>query len=261
MTLVSSNLKILRKAKHWTQEQCSDQLGIKRSLLGAYEEGRADPPLENLLKIAEVFNLSVDELVSTDLNRISTQKFEGKGGAEPGLKILSITVDSEDRENIELVHQKAAAGYLNGFSDPDYIESLPRFRLPTLPDGGTYRGFEISGDSMLPIQPGTVIIGQYLETLSEMKDGGTYVVVTQNEGVVYKRVYNRIEEEESMELVSDNSSYSSYKIPAGEVLEVWEAKAFISSQFPDPSAPPEMTMDRLAELVLDLQNQLAQLKK
>lgn len=261
MTLISNNLKFLRKRNHWTQEQCADHLGIKRSLLGAYEEGRADPPLENLLKIAEVFHLSVDELVVTDLSRISSQTFEGKETGEPTLKILSITVDSNDQENIELVQQKAAAGYLNGYADPDYIESLPRFRLPMLPDGGTYRAFEISGDSMLPINPGTVIIGQYLEKLSDMKDGRTYIVVTQNEGLVYKRVYNRITEDKSLEMVSDNANYSSYRVPAGEVLEIWEARAFISSQFPDPSAKPEMSMERLAGMVLDLQNQVARLKQ
>ncbi len=261
MTLVSNNLKLLRKRNHWTQEQCADQLDIKRSLLGAYEEGRADPPLENLLKIAEVFKLSVDELVIIDLNRISTQTIEAKQSSEPALKILSITVDSQDQENIELVQQKAAAGYLNGYADPDYIESLPRFSLPMLPQGGTYRAFEISGDSMLPIQPGTVIIGRYLEGSSDLKDGRTYVLATYNDGVIYKRVYNRIKENQTLEMVSDNPGYSSYKVPVSEVLEIWEAKAFMSLQFPDPASNETMTLDRLAEIVLDLQNQVARLQK
>ena len=67
MSLISNNLKYLRKKVSLTQEQMAQQIGIKRSLLGAYEEGRADPRISNLLKFSEIFNLSVDQLIGTDL--------------------------------------------------------------------------------------------------------------------------------------------------------------------------------------------------
>ena len=114
---------------------------------------------------------------------------------------------------------------------------------------------------MLPIQPGTIIIGQYLEGLSDLRDGKTYVVVTLNEGVIYKRIFNRVSQDKSLEMISDNANYSSYRVPASEILEIWEAKAFISAEFPDPSDKGDMTLDKLADIVIDLQTQLARLKK
>jgi transcriptional regulator with XRE-family HTH domain len=262
MSLISDNLKYLRKKISLTQEQMAQQIGIKRSLLGAYEEGRADPRISNLLKFAEIFNLTVDQLIGTDLT-------DGKGSpievgdldkAKNNLQILSITVDKNDRENIELVPQKAAAGYLNGFADPEYIEELPKFQLPILPENATYRAFEISGDSMLPLRSGTIVIGQFVEHVSEIKNGTTYIFVTKDEGIVYKRVFKYSDNPELFCFASDNRQYSAYDVKREEIVEIWDAKAFISMEFPDPENDEEFTLKRLADIVLDLQQEVIKLK-
>ncbi|GAA5023138.1 hypothetical protein GCM10011506_05770 [Marivirga lumbricoides] len=255
MSFVSSNIKYLRKQKGWTQQDLADQLEIKRSLIGSYEESRADPRISTLLKIAEVFNLSLDDLLSQDL----TQHIRP---VKP-TKILAITVDSEERENIELVPQKAAAGYTSGYSDPEYLQDLPRFQLPNLPKNRTYRAFEISGDSMLPIQPGTIIIGQYVEQAADIKNGNTYIIISEQEGVVYKRVFNYIAEKGTLYLVSDNTLYAPYELSAAGVLEIWEAKAFISTQFPQAktSGNTPLTMQELTQMVLDIKAEVTRLKK
>ncbi|RJE72715.1 MULTISPECIES: helix-turn-helix domain-containing protein [Reichenbachiella] len=256
---LNENIKFLRKNFGYTQETFANAIGIKRSLVGAYEEGRADPRLNNLLRMSELFNVSVDTLISKDVSKLSDEDLYITGD---GAKILSITVDSQERENIELIPQKASAGYLNGYADPDYIESLPRFQLPMLPSNATYRAFEISGDSMLPLQPGTIIIGQYLERISDIKNGKTYVLLSKEEGVVYKRVFNYVDENGMLFLVSDNKSYSPYQVDAKNIIEVWESKAFISIDFPDPSSStPEMNMTELTAIVANLQSEIVKLKE
>ncbi|NNF36338.1 MAG: helix-turn-helix domain-containing protein [Saprospiraceae bacterium] len=253
MTLLRDNIRLLRKRKGWTQQDLADSTGLKRSLIGAYEEGRAEPSVEKLIGFSEVFNVSVDDLVGIDLSQ-----------SEPGstrFKVLSITVDEDDKENIELVPQKAAAGYLNGYSDPEFIKELPRFKLPFLSDSGTYRAFEISGDSMLPIVPGTIIIGQYVERVNDIKNGKTYLLVTKKEGVVFKRVFNYIEEKGKLYLVSDNKQYSSYETDPDEILEIWSSKAYISVEFPDPPEDrPDISVDQLTSIVMDLKNEVNRLK-
>ncbi|MDN5203231.1 LexA family transcriptional regulator [Fulvivirgaceae bacterium BMA10] len=261
MTLVSKNIKYLRKLHAFTQEQFSEKIGIKRSLLGAYEEGRADPRLNNLLNMAKEFGVSVDVLISQDVTGISRDDLKVLGQKEEngeGLKILSITVDKDDNENIELVPQKASAGYLNGYSDPEYLQELPKFQLPNLPQNGTYRAFELSGDSMLPLVPGTIVIGKYLESAHDIKSGKTYVLVSKQEGVVYKRVFNYLDENGKLFLVSDNKIYAPYEVDATDILEIWEAKAFISVSFPDPEG--DMTLDKLTGIVMDLQQEVIKLK-
>lgn len=261
MSIINENIKFLRKKNGWTQEQFSQKIGIKRSLLGAYEEGRAEPGYDNLLNISKIFQVSVDALLTNDFKNNPTSPATQKNTVQTGeFKVLAITVDKQDRENIELVPQKAAAGYLNGFADPEYIQALPKFQLPMLPSG-TFRAFEITGDSMLPLTSGTIVIGKYVESLSEVKNGKTYVLVTKQEGVVYKRVFNYIAEHGKLHLVSDNKSYSSYNVSPQDVLEIWEAKAYISIQFPDPKDVNEISIEKLTSIVLDLQQEIIKLKK
>ena len=259
MSLVSDNIKFLRKNNHLTQEQLAEKIGIKRSLLGAYEEGRADPRLNNLLKISEIFKVSVDTLISEDVSGFESA-FGNVFNQKPKSKVLAITVDEEGEEYIDLIHQKASAGYLNGFADPEYLEDMPKFKLPFLAKNGTYRAFEISGDSMLPLLPGTVIICKYLESPADIKEGKPYILLTTSEGIVFKRIFRENSEENTMELVSDNKFYQSYDVNTEDIMEIWEAVMYISQNFPDPSSDPGTDIENLKNIVLDLQQEVIKLK-
>ena len=254
MANISNNLRYLRKKKGLTQQQFADLMEIKRSLVGAYEEDRADPRYDLLKKFASFFELSIDELINEQIN----DKWKPKPKSDASnLRVLSISVDSEDRENIELVPVKASAGYLNGYADPQFISDLPKFHLPFLKQG-TFRAFEIKGDSMLPLPSGTIVIGEYLENWNDIKVGETYVFITKDDGVVYKRAGNRFKENKAIKLISDNPVYDPYTVPAEDILEVWKSKAYISTVFPEPAQEP--TMESLTSMMAQMQKSIAQLK-
>lgn len=256
MVKLNENIRVLRKRLSFTQDQFAQRLGIKRSLIGAYEEGRAEPKLELLQKMAEVFSISVDDLIGKEFTAetvLPDKKFVR------GKDVVIVTVDSSDRDNIEFVPQKAAAGYMNGYADTEYVKELPHFRLPMLKQG-TYRAFEISGDSMLPLLPGTIVVGEYVDDLRNIKSGKTYVLVTHREGIVYKRVFNYLEDNGTLFLVSDNRQYAPYQLSGADVMEVWMAKAYISVQFPDVADKQDISVEQLAGVVLDLQKEILQLK-
>ncbi|GGG54976.1 XRE family transcriptional regulator [Hymenobacter glacieicola] len=269
--MINTNLKFWRRELSLTQAQMAEKLGIKRSLVGAYEEGRAEPKLATLVNMARLFGISLDALVTTDFSKKKNAKAAlqlqaqtaaatteaATSRAGNNLRILALTVDREQNENIELVPQKAAAGYLNGYADPEYLEELPKFRLPMLGNTGTYRAFEIAGDSMLPIASGTVIVGRYVDDWMSIKDGTPCIVVSSKEGIVFKRVFNRLKDAAMLALHSDNPLYSPYQIDVEDVVEIWEAKAYISSTFPIA----DLSLNRLASIVLDLQQQVSTMKK
>ncbi|UYZ63829.1 XRE family transcriptional regulator [Hymenobacter weizhouensis] len=269
--MINTNLKFWRRELGLTQAQIAEKLGIKRSLVGAYEEGRAEPKLVTLVNMARLFGISLDALVTTDFSKKKNAKAallqlqtQNTPPTEPtptrpggNLRVLALTVDKEQNENIELVPQKAAAGYLNGYADPEYLEELPKFRLPMLGSTGTYRAFEIAGDSMLPIASGTVIVGRYVDDWMSIKDGTPCIVVSSKEGIVFKRVFNRLKDAAMLALHSDNPVYSPYEIDVEDVVEIWEAKAYISSTFPIA----DLSLNRLASIVLDLQQQVSTMKK
>lgn len=257
MVKLNENIRILRRRLSLTQDQFAQKLGIKRSLIGAYEEGRAEPRLELLQKMAELFSMSVDQLIGQDFSAGAPMAVTKS--YERGKDVVVVTVDANQKPNIEFVPVKAAAGYLNGYADTEYVKELPLFSLPNLKQG-TYRAFEISGDSMLPLMPGSIVVGEYVEDLRHIKNGKTYILVTDREGIVYKRVFNYLDENGSLFLVSDNRQYAPYQIKGDEVREVWTAKAYISVQFPDVAEKQDVTVEQLASVVLDLQTEILQLK-
>tara|TARA_B110000014_G_C20095950_1_gene574456 strand:- start:272 stop:1036 length:765 start_codon:yes stop_codon:yes gene_type:complete len=230
MINVNENIRFLRKKKGWTQEKFSKKIGIKRSLVGAYEEGRSDPRLSNLLKMCEVFSISLDNILKKDVSTLPEGQY--LKNEDQNVKVLSITVDKIGKENIELINQKASAGYLNSYSDFEFIENLPKFQLPFLNFSGTHRAFEIKGDSMLPLTSGSIVIGKFIEDLSFVKDGKTYVLLTKEDGIIYKRVQVL---DNTIKLISDNKEYDPYAISSYDILEIWEGIAFFSLDFPNPN--------------------------
>jgi transcriptional regulator with XRE-family HTH domain len=246
MSVANQNMKYLRKLRGWTQEEFAQKLRIKRSLLGAYEEERADPRIDVLEIVCDIFKLTLDDILRKDLS-------DTKGNYLSRRRALKM---ASGRTGIPFVPVKAAAGYLAGYADPEFIDELNTFTLPML-TGGNYRAFEIIGDSMLPTPSGSVIVGEKVDDLEGLKNNTACVVVSRNEGVVYKRVQKNMRQKNKLTLVSDNPSYHPYTVNADEVLEMWQAQMVISKA----GAQQQWDMSRLANVVHDLQNQVVSLKK
>ncbi|WP_299223150.1 LexA family transcriptional regulator [uncultured Psychroserpens sp.] len=249
MNLFAKNIRHLRKLKNRTQEQCADDIGILRSRVSSYEEGRSQPPFELLIKFSEYFKLPIDILIKKDLTLTSDNSFIEIGKQRV---LFPIVVDKMNEDLIEVVPVKASAGYLAGYDDPEYIEQLEKIKLPFLPTG-KHRAFPIKGDSMPPLKAGAYVVAKYMESLDDIKEGSTYVLVTLNDGIVYKRVYNQIETNQTLLLVSDNSDYKAYEVPVNEVLELWEFTCSINTQEYNER---DLKVESIARMLNDLQVEL-----
>lgn len=252
MDIVNQNLRFIRGKEGLTQREFAERLGLKQATLGAYEEGRATPPLNILTDIARLFKVSLDNLIGADLTTLPEKSWRLSGKAKK--EVLAITVDVHNRENVELVTQKASAGYMSGFQDPEFVKELPKISIPVLPKNRTYRAFEIQGDSMLPVQPGSIIFAEYVEDVAAIKNGKLYILVTRQDGIVFKRVFNFAGQESKLLLVSDNRLYEPFGVEVADILEIWAAKAFFSRDFPDAeNASVSPLVEQLALQVLQLQ--------
>lgn len=227
MNYFGSNLQYLRSLKKISQEQLADELQVTRTRIGSYEENRNSPPVDLVIKISDYFRVPLDILLKNDLRSTKDLSFIEIGNKRV---LFPIMVNEDNEDMIEVVPVEASAGYLNGYDDPEYIEQLKKMNLPFLPTG-KHRAFPIKGDSMLPVKPGSFIIGEFVEDINDVKDGRTYIVITKDDGMVYKRVYNRLKEYNGLLLYSDNSRvYPPYKVKAEEVLELWEFRCNINTQ-------------------------------
>lgn len=250
-----SNIKFLRERKKLSQDLTASGLGITRSTLNNYENGYAQPKLEMLSSFSAFYKLSIDTLINIDLASLSeTQLRELEAGHDTytkgtKLRVLATTVDSGDRENIELVPLKAKAGYTAGYNDPEFISGLPTFHLPFLSHNKKYRTFQIDGDSMLPIPDKSYVTGEYVINWSEIKDGHAYIILTQDEGVVFKVVYKS---KKKLLLRSLNHLYKPYEVNIGDVKEIWRFVYYSSPELPEPVVNKDSLMTSVANLQQDV---------
>lgn len=260
--MIGRNLKALRKRKKYSQEELATQLGLTRSSYSGYENGVAEPNLQNLIKFGEFYKIPLDKLVKDNFDDYSEKDwevlFDGVSSDIEGkkLRVLATTVNQNDVENIELVSEKARAGYTAGFSDPDFISVLPTFQLPFLKKDRKYRTFPIKGDSMPPVSEGSFVVAEYIENWNLVRDGYPYIVVTKDDGIVFKIVYNRLKDNQSFQLCSTNPFYEPYEVHANNIVEMWKFVNYISSDMPTA----EFKESDLTKAILNLQADVKHLK-
>ena len=254
----AKNIKFLRNRRGRTQDDVAVALGLKRSTLSGYENKVAEPGIETVVAFSKYFSVSVDTILKIDLTELSQSQL---GELERGydvyltgssLRVLATTVNKENDENIELVPEKAKAGYRTGYADPEYISELPVFNLPFLSPERKYRTFQLRGDSMLPIPDKAWVTGEYLQDWYNIVDGQAYIVFTIDDGIVFKIVENMIRKEGRLILYSLNPVYEPFSVRISEVKEIWKFVNFISEELPEPVLPEKELMNTVVSMKHDL---------
>lgn len=241
----AGNIKFLRERKKISQEVLAAQLGLTRAKLAAIEAGNTKSPQpEDYLNFSEFFKISIDTLLKINLPKLGELKIRElesgndvyiRGG---NLRVLAISVDRSNNENVEYVPVKAKAGYMAGYNDPEFIAALPKYSLPNLPAQGTFRIFPSTGDSMLPVPEGSDIIAQYVPDWTAIKaDNPCIVILKGQQDFVFKMV--TLNPNGTILLKSLNPVYNPYSVEASNVMEIWRFYAYTSREFPE--AHPEMT--------------------
>lgn len=259
---VGNNLKILRKRKKLSQEELATELGFTRSTYSGYENGVAQPSIENLISLSEYHSIPIDDLVKkdfTELNenewsRIDSGLYTDVKGQK--LRVLTSMVDENNEELIELIPMKASAGYTSGYADPDYLKVLPTFHLPFLSRDRKYRSFPIKGDSMPPVVEGSFVVAEFVQNWMSIRNGTPCIVVTKDDGIVFKVVHNLIESQQSFQLCSTNTFYQPYLVHVNDIIEIWKFVNYISPELPDI----QMDDNNISKSIKELQKEIFELK-
>jgi transcriptional regulator with XRE-family HTH domain len=250
MSIFSDNIRFLRAKRKATQQETADAVLLSRVRYSKYEDGRSEPPYEVLIRISKYFNLSIDLLLTVDIRKYPLEDILH---LPDNRIVLPVVIDREGNNYIEIVTQKASMGYLSGYSDPEYIESLQQISLPFLTNG-KYRAFPTLGDSMPPFKDGSYIIGKYVENIEDLKPNKSYIFVTLNDGISYKRFKQR--KKRAVTVVADNSFYKPYDIPLGEIVEIWQ---YASGIFPEDFEPDHYENYNLQDMFLEIRKEIRNL--
>lgn len=248
---LSERIRGIRKHRKLTQTEMATELGITQTSLSQLEAGKNGISYEVFKALCERFDVDPTWLMDGVGEMYRSANATKKTGS---VMPLVVTVESDGDENIVLVNAKAAAGYLQHQQDPEYMASLPSFRLPGY-YGKTYRAFEVQGSSMLPaIVPGDILIGSYEDALSHIRNGSLYIIVLHDGSIVVKRVrasgFNRFE------LSSDNKEYQPYEVSAEEIAQVWQVEGRITREFARPDTNIQNGLTSLEQRLIDLERKM-----
>lgn len=215
-------------------------IGVNEANIRNYING-TEPKFSILEKIAKKFEINFEWLILgiepmlpiKDIVKVTNQmvSFENK---IPQV----VTIDAHNTDNIVLVPGKLKAGYLEGYNDPEFIKTLPAYRMPGL-NNGVFRMFEMEGDSMFPTIPNkSYVVGQFVDNwLTGIKDNQVYAVISNEikDGLL-KRCLNRIDKYNNLICKSDNRrEYPTQNIDPASIKEIWEVKLHLNFNLPDPA--------------------------
>jgi transcriptional regulator with XRE-family HTH domain len=238
---IALRIKQVRDEKNLSKSKMAASLGMDNSQYGKVEAGTLSLSLDKFMEFCSIYDINPEWLHSergekyrSDIKQVPAKHLAN----EPKVSFIppTITVYENGKEAITIVPTKAAAGYLNGYADPEYIEKLPLINAPGY-GGGLHRAFEVRGNSMPPLHSGSIVIGRYVESLTGIRDRRVHIIVTKNDGIVLKRVINHPEEEKLI-LISDNPNkkeFPNYTIDYSEILEIWYWRGGLIRELPDPS--------------------------
>jgi transcriptional regulator with XRE-family HTH domain len=206
MSYFSQNLKFLRQKRGETQYTIAPFLDIKRTNYANYEQGVAEPSIKLLLTIANYFNISVDDLISKELddsNYIEEQK----------------NVSIYDNSGNLLLPVEMQRNYTK------QIHLLKKVFVPEIQ--GNARTIEVADDGMY----GNIEEGDFVAcipcTLSDLRDSVIYAIILEDK-VTVRRVKLR---KDSLLLIPYNKSYATEMIQLNEIKEIWEAKIRLTKSF------------------------------
>jgi len=262
MMYIAPNLKFLRKRKGFSQEEMAQSLGLNRSTYSGYENEVAQPSLEMLLQLAQAEKIPLEVLLSQNLAQLSISELEAFQSAWRGeargqnLRVLTTLVNAQNEEEIELISEKVSAGYTSGYADPSYLQELPTLRLPFLSKDRKYRAFPIVGDSMPPVVHGSYVVGEFVQDWLRLPTNTPCVVVTKEDGIVFKYVQNLLQDQQILRLSSTNPLYAPFDVHVAEVLEIWRFVSYISRELPDIQLDHAALGSQIRAIQADLQSAL-----
>ena len=109
---------------------------------------------------------------------------------------------------------------------------------------------------MLPVPDGSVVIGEYVQDFYNILSGHAYVILTLDDGVVFKIAGTIRKDEKKLQLSSLNPTYQPFEVSLAEVKEAWRFVCYISSEIPAPPTPN----DQLLRIISGLQSDMTELK-
>ena len=218
--MFGKNLKKIRNIHRLSQQEFADIFELKRGTLGAYEEGRSNPKLETVIKIANYFSIGLEDLLISELTVNKLIKFN---------EALTTQNDLESVINfagIPCVLPSDRRDFIKNHSTVSNFDKLSVIKLPYI-DTHNRIAFAIDDLSMtggaVEFFPKDVVIGHAIE-ISAIEDKSLVIVLTESE-LLLRRIYL---DDQNYILRADHHGVSDNLLSSEDLLGVWKIEHVIN---------------------------------
>lgn len=248
MSFFGKNIRKIRSVKSLSQQSFAEMFDLKRGTLGAYEEGRSEPKIETIIKIANHFSIPIDDLLTKELTVNRLLKFKGNlaGNHEELLK--------EQFASVPCIVPTNRNNYISGFEKEEFIKSLPCLKLPISTDK-IFRGYTVDSLEMSNhdkgLFPKDTVVGEFV-TKKDYKrlDNGQVLLVLAEEQLLLRRAYVT---NGTLVLRADHKVIEDITVELEAVKEIWRICYVFYHRIPE-------TGDGLEEKISLLEQEFARIK-
>ncbi|MGJ8683819.1 MAG: helix-turn-helix domain-containing protein [Nonlabens sp.] len=249
MSFFGKNIKKIRGIKSLSQQAFADLFDLKRGTLGAYEEERSEPKIETIIKIANYFSISIDDILTAELTVNQLLKFNDK---------LTLTPEELEREQfarVPCITEKLADDYLEYYNNPSFVEDLPKLSLPINIDKD-FRAYTVTNLEMTShdkgLYPNDVVVGEKVphKVVKKLNNGTIVLAVTESK-MILRRLYVTAD---GLVLRADHKNIEDQTIHLNDLKELWRVRYVFFRRIPDFSDSMEDKMAFLEAQMKELRN-------
>jgi len=255
LSFIGENIKKIRLAKNISQAEFASLFNLARPSVGAYEEGRSEPKIETLIKIANNYRISIDVLLTRELtvNEIFSfdllnKKLNKAHQLEKGKE------QSRKTPSIAYIGVNNYLEYIVNHRNHNFVRHLPEINIPLENDKERYRSFEMNGSEMeyhqQGIHRGDILIGQLIQ-LKDIKTVADKIIVVVHKNNIATRRLESVSDKDIV-MITDDPNYPGMTVQLEEIIEIWWIQAVYSTYLNSPSL--------IEERVLKLENEVRLMK-
>ncbi|PKV49392.1 DNA-binding XRE family transcriptional regulator [Aquimarina sp. MAR_2010_214] len=253
MSFFGKNIKKIRSVKGLSQQAFAELFDLKRGTLGAYEEGRSEPKIETLIKVANHFSIVIDDLLTNELTVNQLLKFKGD------LTTYAEDVKREKFAIIPCITENTAGDYVALYNKEGFVKELPTMQLPVNPTK-EFRGYTVSNLEMTShdkgFYPKDVVVGEKVPaTVIKKLNNGTLVFVVVEDKLIFRRLYVA---KGNVVLRADHKNIEDSIYPLSEIKELWRVRYVFFRRIPEFGDLVEDKLLMIEQELLKMKDRLSQ---
>ncbi|WP_237275009.1 helix-turn-helix domain-containing protein [Tenacibaculum ovolyticum] len=248
MSFFGKNIKKIRGVKGLSQQAFAEVFDLKRATLGAYEEGRSEPKIDTIIKIANYFSISIGSMLTSELTVNELLRFKGD------LTVAAEVVKKEAFTAVPCITEKNIKEYTQFYDKKNFINDLPVLQLPINKEK-VFRGYTVSSLEMTNhdkgLYPKDVVVGEFVpkEVIKKLNNG-IVVLVLVEDALILRRLYVTKKE---VVLRADHKNIEDKKYELKDIKELWRIRYVFFKRLPEFN-------DLLEEKMLFLEQEFTKLK-